>query len=199
MNGMADARLVADLATAQRGVFAKQDLQTALAERHPAAFGRRVRALVAHRVLRRFCRGWYVAEHFDLPTLSQRLAPISYVSFGTVLARELLVGTNPARQVVAAKVGRGRSYRALGFEVVHVGIAPHLNFGHSSIDGVEFADAEKAVLDVLYFHLRGRRYPFDIYSDVRYDRLDRQRLRVYLPRYRNPKFVAFARRVLELQ
>ena len=160
---------------------------------------RRVQALEETGVLRRFCRGWYVAEEFDLPTLSQRIAPHSYVSFGTVLARELLVGTRPERQVIAAKVGRTRSYTGLGYEIVHVHIASHLDFGHSASGGVQFATAEKAVLDVLYFHLRGRRYPFDPFSDIDVSRLDRRRLRSYLDRYRNPKFVVFASGVLELR
>ena len=102
------------------------------------------------------------------------------------------------RQVVAAKVGKSRSYAGLGYEVVHLHIAPHLAFGDAASDGVRFADGEKAVLDVLYFHLRGRRYPFDIYSDIDFTRLDRRRLEPYLNRYRNPKFVAFARGVLNL-
>jgi hypothetical protein len=47
-------------------------------------------------------------------------------------------------------------------------------------------------------HLRGRRYPFDVFSDIDPARLDRQRLETYLKRYRNPRFVAFARGVLGL-
>lgn len=198
MNYVTDVRAIERVARAQRGVFSKADLQTLFAEPHPAAFARRFRVLETNGVLRRFCRGFYVGEPFDLPTLSQRIAPDSYVSFGTVLARELLIGTRPVRQVVAAKVGKSRSYAGLGYEVVHLHIAPHLAFGDAASDGVRFADAEKAVLDVLYFHLRGRRYPFDIYSDIDFDRLDRRRLKAYLTRYRNPKFVAFTRGVLSL-
>ena len=193
-----DVRAIESAVGAQRGVFSKADLQTLLAEPHPAAFARRFRALEANGVLRRFSRGFYVAESFDLPTLSQRIAPHSYVSFGTVLARELLIGISPVRQVVAAKVGKSRNYAGLGYEVVHLRLAPHLAFGDAASDGVRFADAEKAVLDVLYFHLRGRRYPFDIYSDIDFDRLDRRRLEAYLARYRNPKFVVFARGLLNL-
>ncbi|MCB9508518.1 MAG: hypothetical protein H6697_12750 [Myxococcales bacterium] len=192
-----DERLLRPLITAQRGVFSKADLQTALGEKHPAAFARRIRALEEIGTLRRFVRGWYVAEEFDLPTLSQRLAPRSYISFGTALARELLVGSAPPRQVMAAKVGPARRYAALGCEIIHVGIAPHLDFGHRRIDGVAWADAEKAVLDVLSFHLRGRRYVFDIHSDIAFDKLDMQRVRDYLRLYRNPRFVAFARGLLE--
>ena len=109
-----------------------------------------------------------------------------------------MIGTNPNRRVVATKVGRTRRYAALGFVIVHVGISEQLVFGHELTDGVRYANAEKAVLDVLYFHLRGRRYPFDIYSDINFHKLTMSRVRDYLKRYNNPKFVAFAARVLRL-
>ncbi|MCY3003050.1 MAG: hypothetical protein NTV21_14705 [Planctomycetota bacterium] len=198
MNGMADTERVRGVAGAQRGVFSKADLQVLLAERHPAAFTRRVAALEEAGVLRRFSRGMYVTGEFDLATLSQRLAPGSYVSFGNALARHLVIGTRPERQLVAAKPGRAHEYSGLGFEIVHVQIAPHLDFGHAVVDGVRWADAEKATLDTLYFHLRGRRFPFDVFSDIDPARLDRARLEAYLERYRNPRFVAFARGVLGL-
>ena len=76
-------------------------------------------------------------------------------------------------------------------------IAAHLDFGFEVIDGVRWALPEKAVLDTLYFHLRGRRFTFDIYSDVAYHRLDRGRLEEFLSHYRNPKFGAFVHNVLE--
>lgn len=196
---LGDQKLIERIAVAQRGVISKADLQTLLAERHPAAFHRRVRTLEHAGIIRRFARGFYVTESFDLPTLSQRLGPDSYVSFHTVLARHLIIGPRPERQLIAAKTGRGRRYRGLGYEIVHLHLAPHLDFGHAPDRGVQFADAEKAALDALYFHLRGRRYPFDVYGDMDVSRLDRGRLRAYLARYRNPKFVTFAEKVLALR
>lgn len=198
MRSIDDARLVIALAEEQRGVFSTGDLRATLEDRHPASFARRVRGLVQAGVLRRFLRGWYVAETFDLPTLSQRLAPDSYVSFGNVLARSLLIGTRPERQVMAAKVGRARTYQAFGYQIVHLGLARHLYFGYEVQGGVEFADSEKAVLDVLYFHMRGQTFLFDPFSDIDFTGLDSAQLRRYLSRYKNPKFVSFAFNVLEL-
>lgn len=196
MNAAIDARIIQGLEQPQRGVFSKADLQTALAERHPAAFARRIDALLNLGILRRFSRGWYVTEDFDLATLSQRLAPASYISFSTVLARHLIVGPDPKDGIVAVKTGRPRRY-ALGDSVIeHVSVNDALLFGFETVDGVRYADAEKACIDTLYFHLRGRRYPFDIYSDMAVDRLDQARVRHYLERYNNPRFVAFAEGVL---
>lgn len=199
MKSEPDALLIGRLASSQAGVFSKADLQTALAEPHPSAFVRRMSALETLGVLRRFARGWYVADPFELAVLSQRLAPDSYVSFGSVLADRLVIGTAPDRRITAVKLGKGRTYAGLGFAIEHVSIAPHLFFGFDvARNGVRYADAEKAVLDALYFHLRGRRYVFDVFSDLALDRLDRGRLSAYLERYRNPKFIAFASDALEL-
>ena len=196
MNSVADSQLIRRLDTGQRGVYSKADLQTAFGEPHPAAFTRRIQRLLDHGILRRFCRGWYFSETFDLPTLSQRLAPESYISFATVLARELIIGTRPEGHIVAVKIGRPRKYVYEGFVIEHVSVNKDLLFGFSSVNGVRYADAEKAFLDTLYFHLRGRPYPFDIYSDVSTHRLDRKRLYEYLGCYRNPKFVTFVKGLL---
>ncbi len=198
MISIADSRLVTRLSGEQGGVFSTADLKTAFAEPHPAAFGRRIRKLLEHEVLFRFTRGFYVTEGFELPVLSQRIAPGSCISFETVLARSLLIGTSPAYRVVATKVGRTRRYAALGHEIEHLGISAPLSFGCEHKKGVRYANVEKAVLDVLYFHLRGQRYSFDIYSDMNLHKLNMDCVRDYLQRYNNPKYVTFAERVLGL-
>jgi hypothetical protein len=194
-----DIRLIESFQSIQQGVFSTGDLKTLFAERHQSAFVRRVSALERERVLRRFARNWYVATQFDLPTLSQRIAPESYVSLGTVLARTLIVGTAPEHEIWAVKQGRSRIYSAFGFRIIHLGIAVDLCFGWSQYGGVRWASPEKAVLDTLYFHLRGRRYPFDIYSDLNLGSLNLATLERYLVRYQNPKFISFARRLLDGQ
>ena len=199
MKLLADRDLVTKLQAAQGGVFSTADLRTILAEPHPAAFKRRVRALIEQGSLLRFTRGFYVTEEFGLATLSQRIAPDSCISFATVLAQGLVIGTSPDRKIVATKVGRSRKYEALGYEVEHLSVSASLNFGCEQKRGSRSATVEKAILDVLYFHLRGRRPGFDIYSDVNLRKLNKKRLADYLKRYRNPKFVSFAKRVLELK
>ena len=198
MKFIEDQRRVQRLRDAQRGVFSTADLRSALADRHPAALGRRIRKLVEEEVLTRFTRGFYVAQEFSLPVLSQRIAPESCISFETILARETVIGPKPERRVVATKAGPSRRYEARGFVIEHMRVSPDLMFGCEGVDGVRTAHVEKAVLDVLYFHLRGRRYSFDIYSDMNLGRLDRARLKEYLGRYANPKFRAFAEKVLEI-
>ncbi len=192
MNFAEDMQNILRLSAAQRGVFSVSDLKTLTAERHDSAFQRRIDALLAAGVLRRFARGWYVTPSFDAPTLSQRIAPGSVVSFGTVLADELLIGAFPRNQITATWARKTRSRQGLGLQLLHLQIAEPLNFGFEVKDGLRYATPEKAVLDVLYFHQRGRKYVFDIYSDIDYSRLDSRRLQAYLLNYQNPKFVRFA-------
>ena len=188
---MPDADTIKRFERDQSGVFSKADLQSLLGEPHPAAFVRRIHTLIDRGYLKRFCRGWYVTETFELAVLSQRIAPESYVSFGSVLAARGVVGTSAGTKLIAAKVGPARKYAMSPFRIEHVTLNESLHFGFKNKDGVRVADAEKAVLDTLYFHLRGRKYSFDIYSDLNWSKLNIKRLRSYLSRYQNPKFIAF--------
>ena len=186
------------LEKAQRGVFSTSDLKTMLNEPHPSEFGRRVRGLVDQEILYRFTRGYYVTSNFSIEVLSQRIAPQSCISFETILANTLVIGTNPARRLVCTKIGPSRVYKALNREIVHLGLTSTLTFGSEVINGVRYANAEKAVLDVLFFYLRGRKFPFDIYSDINLKQLNMKRINTYLKQYQNPKFVTFAKNVLEI-
>ena len=193
-----DIDLIRTLGPRLRGVFSTADLHTALAEVHPAAFARRLNALRDRGALRRFVRGWYVTDGVDLAVLSQRIAPESYVSIDRVLSEALMIGVSPASWITAIRTGRSRVYEGCGLRVTHLGVKPTLIFGYEVAGGVRRADPEKATLDTLYFHLRGRRYPFDLYSDVDYSRLNRTLLRRYLRAYENPKFAEFVKGVVGL-
>ena len=197
-----DSAAIRSLAPAQAGVFSIRDLQSVLGEKHKAGLVRRIQTLEREGVLERFIRGWYVTPgSFDLPTLSQRIAPESYVSFGQVLAQALVVGPVPGpvpeKEVWAAKPGRSRTYCGAACRVLHLGIDSRLSFGFEERGAVCWATPEKALLDVLYFHQRRRRFSFDIYSDLHLAELNRNRLSEYLSRYRNPRFTAFVRGVLD--
>jgi hypothetical protein len=199
MNEGEDVRTIQRLAPGQSGVFRLEDLRTALGEPHRAALYRRIDRLIALDVLARCTRATYVAESFDLAVLSQRIAPDSAVSFETVLADALVIGPKPSHRISAIRGGRSATYAVRGLSVEHFHVAADMRFGEESRNGVRHTVPEKALLDVLSFHLRGRRALFDLHTDVRIDALDRVVLREFLTRYRNPRFVAFARDVLRFE
>jgi len=176
-----------------RGVFALSDLRNLLQADSRDVFYRGLNELQKADVLTRFSRGFYVTKGFDPLVLSQRLCPASYVSFGTVLAKELLIGSVPRYRVRAAKVGPKRVYSNEDIRIEHLSLREGLHFGYEVVDGVRMALPEKAVLDTLYFYRRGIRFSFDIYSDVDYSRLNKDRTNQYIERYKNPVFIKFAR------
>jgi len=179
------------------GVYSASDLKNLFNESNPVALNRRISRLEESGVLKRFIRGFYTTGDFDAEVLSARLCRNSYLSLGTVLAKELIIGSVPARTLYAVKTGRSRLYRSNDFSLQYLGVAPHLFFGFQNKKGVNFATPEKAFLDTLYFYQKGRKASFNIFADITTERLDRERIAAYLKRYKNPRFVAFVKGYLK--
>ena len=188
--------LILKLAPQHRGVFSIQDLKNILSCADSVTLYRAIRSLEEHKILKNFVRGFYVTSQFDLHALSQRLCEKSYISFGNILAKELLIGSVPQYSVYAVKIGKNRRYKNPAGEVIHLGVAPQYFFGFTVNDGVAFADKEKAFLDTLYFYQKGFKFSFNVYQDIHVNLLDRQKTEKYLENYRNPKFVQFVKGVL---
>ena len=55
------------------------------------------------------------------------------------------------------------------------------------------ANAEKAVLDTLYFYQHKKIFYFNIFQDINFSALSKETMDSYLERYANPKFKAFVR------
>ncbi len=178
------------------GIFSLADLQNLMGDESSGSFYRRLTRLQEAGVLIRFTRGFYVTRHFDPLTLSQRIAPESYVSFGTILARELMIGSIPSHRIMAVKTGPARLYKGASIFIEHLHISEPMFFGFEKNNGINLALPEKAVLDVLYFYKRGRKFSFDIYSDIDYSQLDKQRFATFLQHYADKRFIEFARRLV---
>ncbi len=185
----------------QRGVFSVSDLANYFLTSKALNLNRKLKPLLKAGILHHFCRGFYVTENFDLEWLSQRICPASAISFGSVLAKYLLIGSIPQKTVYAVKMGKSRIYRSPLAQVVHLGFSyvpkKRIWFAYDTLDqGVCYADKEKAFLDTLYFYQSGQKFSFNIYSDIHLDLLDQKKIEEYLKRYRNPKFVQFVEGVL---
>ncbi|MBD3390984.1 MAG: hypothetical protein GF418_02950 [Chitinivibrionales bacterium] len=175
------------------GVFSTGDLRRLTGLQDRVLLNRRIAPLEEAGVLRRFCRGMYIAKGFSPETLSVRIIETSYLSLGTALARFLMIGSVPAGTIYAARVGRNRTFEGPGLTLEYVGIQDSLFFGYTTENAVRCATPEKALLDTLYFHLRGRRYSFNIYEDIDLSSVDMMVIDQWLSRYRNPRFVSFVR------
>lgn len=188
--------VILKLAALHQGVFSTQDLKNILPRSDSVTLYRAIQDLENHKILKNFVRGFYITPQFNLNALSQRLCEKSYISFGNVLAKELLIGSIPQHSVYAIKIGKNRRYKNLVGEIIHLGVAPRYFFGFTVRDGVAFADKEKAFLDTLYFYQKGFKFSFNVYQDININLLDRKKTEKYLECYRNPKFVQFVKGVL---
>lgn len=193
--------LLEQLSRPQRGVFTTAGLKSLFQVVDVSSLNQKLRPYLVARILQRFCRGFYVTQNFSLESLSQQIAPDSVISFGTVLAKALLIGSIPQKTVYALKTGKSRTYSSRLGSVVHLGLkAPRsktlVMLGSSWEQGIRYADKEKALLDVLYFYQLGRKFSFHIYSDIHYEILDRKKIERYLKHYKNPKFRQFVLGVL---
>lgn len=185
------------LASKHGGVFTVYDLSNFFLAQHPVELQQRLKPFLRAKVLYRFSRGFYVTEGFKLEILSQRICPASAISFGSVLAKELLIGSIPQKTVYAVKIGPSRTYASPLGQVAHLGISPNLWFGYNQWkSGVRYADKEKAFLDTLYFYQKGAKFSFNIYADIQTDRLDDKVLKRYLNHYKNQKFKKFVEGVI---
>jgi hypothetical protein len=194
--GLKDYQLIEKWSASVDGVFSLSDLKNVFNEKTPLLLHRRVHALESAGALTRFKRGFYYAENFNLETLSQRLYPDSCISLGTVLARSLLIGSIPAKTVYAVKTGRNRTFYSPAGNLVYCGIAPNLLFSYEYENGRRYASAEKAFLDTLYFYQKGFHFSFNIFEDINFSALDTAKIRSFLKKYKNPKFITFAEGVI---
>lgn len=187
---------VREFSSDMSGVFALSDLRNLLQTANRDVLYRSIKELQSSGILTRFSRGFYVTKGFDPLVLSQRLSPKSYISFGNVLAKQLLIGSVPRYRIRAAKIGPKRVYSNDDIRIEHLSLREGLHFGYEVVNGIREALPEKAVLDTLYFYRRGIRFSFDVYSDVDYSRLNKDIINEFLLNYKNPVFIDFARNLI---
>lgn len=179
------------------GVFSTQDLRALFGQDNGVQLHRHLSSLVDSGLLSRFCRGFYTTPGYVPEVLAMRVITESYLSLGTVLAKELMIGSVPAHTLYAIRVGPSRTFVGPGLTIEYLGIAKPLFFGFRHENGVRYATPEKALLDTLYFHSHGRRFSFDIYEDIEVSRVDRRIVADYLTRYRNPRFTSYVKGYLD--
>lgn len=180
------------------GVFTTADLANLAGSSNKVEANRFIKKLINEGYLRQYIRGVYVAEEFSPEVLCAKIYPDSYISFGNVLAKNLVIGSIPAKSIKAVRVGRNRKFSGLNLNISYLGISPVLNFGFIADNkGVRFATPEKAFLDMLYFYMRGEKYSFNIFQDINLERLDLKLIKKYLKNYKNQKFIKFVNNYLE--
>jgi len=184
---------LADFAPKVGGVFSLSELSSLFDISSPQTLWIAVRQFEAAGLLKRYCRGIYVAREFDPQVLSAKVRTDSYISFGSALAYHRLIGTESPYLVSCAVPSRASEFTGevnLSFSR----ISKALYFGMLTLEnGVRMADAEKAVLDTLYFYQHKKPFYFNVFQDINFATLSKEKLEIYLERFANPKFRTFVR------
>lgn len=188
-----DSQLIARFNEEMGGVFTLPDLRNIFGVPQDNRFYRRIHHLEKAGILSKYIRGFYITPDCKLDVLSQKICNKSYISFETVLEKNLMIGTVPQKEIKAVKVGKKRIYDSMGFRIIHLSIIEDLFFGMTVINGVNYGIPEKALLDTLYFYTKGQKYYFDIYSDINIQSINTDLLFKYLQRYKNCRFKDFVR------
>jgi len=171
-------------------VFTLDDLRVLFHTYSDSGLYKLIQKLERQGSLLKVMRGAYARPNADLRRICQRIVPEAYLSCGTVLAKHLLIGSIPQKQVYAVRAGRPKTYSTPMGQVRVFSIKPELYFGFSVVDGLKIADAEKAYLDAWYFQFKGTKLSFDPSEDVAIEDLNRNRLRRYLAAY-DSRFVTY--------
>ena len=187
-----DANKIVKWADDLDGVFTMPDLKVLFAERTEAALYKKLIGLIEEKLLVKVKRGLYATPTTSLAVISNRINPDAYISTGTVLARNMIIGSVPAYKLQAVKVGRPRIYKFDMGIIEHLSIAPDLFFGFSLCDGLKYASSEKAFIDACYYRYKGKRFSFDLDSDINKEALDANLISHYLTKY-DERFIRFFR------
>jgi hypothetical protein len=107
------------------GVFSISDLKNLFNDFNDITFYRKIKKLEANNILTRFCRGFYIAQQFDIEVLSSRINEDSYISFANILAKELLIGSIPKYTLTCVKLGRKRSYHHKDYKIIYGSLGIH--------------------------------------------------------------------------
>ena len=180
-----------------KGVFTINELKTLFNDFNEITFFRKIKKLTKNNILSSFCRGFYITKNFDIEQLSSKINENSYISFGNILAKTLIIGSIPKYTLTCVKLGRKRVYKYSNYKIIFLSIAQHLFFGYETIEGINYALKEKAFLDTLYYYQKGYKFSFNIYHDINIKLLDKNLIYSFLKKYKNSKFIIFVKKYLD--
>lgn len=178
------------------GVFSLMELSSLFDISEPQKLWKAIRLFEDAGLLSRYSRGIYTAKEFDPQILFAKVRGDSYISLGSALAAHRLIGTESPKLVTGLVPAKAKEYGGI-VNLSYSRISQDLFFGFGITDkGIRMADPEKAVLDTLYFYLRGKKYHFNVFQDIQFSILSKKKIEVYLKSFKNPKFQTFARGVI---
>ncbi|MBU0506003.1 hypothetical protein KJ708_08435, partial [bacterium] len=161
---------------------------------NPITNQRTIKRLVKAGILSPVKRGLYVTDSFDLWQLSRHIINNAYISLDSILAKNMLIGTLPQNRLSLVSTNKNLVIRFKNYRIDIYSLSDDLFFGFTQNNqGLNLADSEKAYLDMLYYHLRGYKFAIDPRNEINIQKLNKTKIRSYLIKYKNPKFVTFVK------
>lgn len=176
------------------GVFTISDLKILNRMQSEIALFKKLNAMILENVLIKVKRGIYAVPGTALDIISHRINPAAYISTGTVLSKNAIIGSMPKKKITAVKIGVPRKYECELGIIEHLSINSKLFFGFNNQNGIHVATPEKALIDTYYYFYRGRKFSFDLDGDINRDALNSALISQYLQSY-DKRFVTFFRRI----
>jgi hypothetical protein len=172
------------------GIFTDKDLEVAFKDRSRSALYRIIEKLLSEGDLIKIKRGIYVTQKAKLSSLSNRIYPDSYISTGTVLAQNTIIGSIPAKKIQAIKKGSSRIFKTDIGTIEYLSMSSKLFFGYERKENCNWATPEKAFLDTCYFYYKRKSFFFDPIEDINMQLLDFVLIDDYLKRY-DKRFISY--------
>jgi len=192
-NALENTEKLLEFAPKVGGVFSLSELSSLFNVSNQQTLWAAVKQFEAAKLLKRYCRGIYIAKEFDPQILSAKVRTDSYISLGSALAYHRLIGTESPFLVSCVVPSRASEYSG-EVNLSYARISQALCFGTTILNnGVRLADKEKAVLDTLYFYQHKKSFHFNVFQDIQFSLLSKEKMETYLDRYTNPKFKTFVR------
>lgn len=179
------------------GVCSLADFANLLGLENSQKINAAVRMYEREGLLARFINGFYIAENFSPEVLAQKIYPDSYLSLGTALAKNLVIGSVPKKTIYAVKTGKKRIFDNGKLRIIYFGIQENLSFGWKLDGQIKWATPEKAFIDLLYYYQKGFTPSFNIFSDLNLNNLQVDLVKKLLTSYKNKKFRAFVMGVID--
>jgi predicted transcriptional regulator of viral defense system len=152
-----------------------------------AAVTKALHRLKARGLVERVADGLYLNKlvaSVSARDIVNELNPESYISLGTALAEWGLSSQNPVA-TTCVTTSRGRKIKAGAIEIVYRKISQELFWGYTEKKGryrdYKIAEPEKALLDWIYFSLKGG-LPVQ-FDEIQFEKLSRSRLVDYAKKY----------------
>jgi predicted transcriptional regulator of viral defense system len=186
--------LLKEMAPEMGYVFSKGDLAHLFGNRDNTTLDARMRKMIGAGYLKRAMRGYFFTEGAALEDLALKIYPEGYLSIGSALSYHQMIGTSP-RWLCHMMTTRPKG-KVIKTDIGTIAMSCHQaeqHFGIINVNGRRYANKEKALIDTCYFYLRGKKFPFNINSDIDISSLEPERLEEYLSCYKNSKFISFVR------